>query len=142
MCDNVFQHKKMLTCPMWASLMKEKTQKKTPKRTKLSSDTGSHVVNGKLMLQPKNRSTYQCPGINFTLEIQQQFSHLHIATMSSNMQRRQIVLTQCTHKWTLLTSTLNKLWCVPASQPHWEELKYMLQQLCSSTASYVQKHPV
>jgi len=91
---------------------------KTPKRTKLSSDTGSHVVNGKLMLQPKNRSTYQCPGINFTLEIQQQFSHLHIATMSSNMQRRQIVLTQCTHKWTLLTSTLNKLWCVPASQPH------------------------
>ena len=92
--------------------MKEKTQKKTPKRTKLSSDTGSHVVNGKLMLQPKNRSTYQCPGINFTLEIQQQFSHLHIATMSSNMQRRQIVLTQCTHKWTLLTSTLNKLWRV------------------------------
>jgi len=40
---------------------------------------------------------YQCPGIDFTLQIQQQFSHLYIATVSSDMQRSQIVLTHHAH---------------------------------------------
>jgi len=39
-----------------------------------------------------NERTYQRPGIDFTLHVQQQFCHLHIAAMSRYMQRRQIVL--------------------------------------------------
>lgn len=51
--------------------------------------------------------TYQCPGINFTLKIQQQFSHLHIATMSSDVQRSQIVLTDHIHQYTQFTAMTN-----------------------------------
>jgi len=51
--------------------------------------------------------TYQCPGINITLKIQQQFSHLHITTMSSDVQRSQIVLTDHIHQYTQFTAMTN-----------------------------------